>query len=322
MHALRNLTMQRLMVAILFMLLFVMAVRAPTDPDLWWHIRGGEYIVENLAVPKTDSFSYTLKGENWIDGGWGTQIFIYGAYKLFGGDRVPGDSGNIGLALFTAITATAGLAIVYRMCEGTVYVRAFALVLGAAAAAIFWSPRPHMASFVLTALLLYLIHLYKREHVDRLWLIPPMFALWANLHAGFTIGFVLLVGVLVGEAFGNWFNPDDDRVIKWPRLKKIALVTVLAVPMLVINPYGFRLYAFPFDTVNVGVLQDFIQEWASPNFHRPGDWPFAFLLLGVLATAGLSSRRIDWTDLLLVGGTAFVSLVAARNIATFALVAT
>jgi hypothetical protein len=80
--------------------------------------------------------------------------------------------------------------------------------------------------------------------------------------------------------------------------------------------------AYPFHTISIGVLQDFIQEWASPNFHQPQTWPFAFLLLGVLAAAGLSSRRIDWTDLALVGGTAFLALTGGRNIAVFAIAAT
>ncbi len=72
--------------------------------------------------------------------------------------------------------ATLGMAFVYLMCDGNVYLRAFAVILGATAAAVFWSPRPQMFSFMLGALVLYLLHLYKRERLDRLWLIPPMHA--------------------------------------------------------------------------------------------------------------------------------------------------
>ncbi len=78
------------MVAILFILLFVMAVRVPTDTDTWWHIRSGEYIVENREIPKTDPFSHTRYGEDWIDHSWGSQIVIYGVYDLFGGGRAAG----------------------------------------------------------------------------------------------------------------------------------------------------------------------------------------------------------------------------------------
>lgn len=319
---LRKLTIQRLTLAILFILLFAMAVRVPTDTDTWWHIRSGEYILDHTQIPTTDPFSHTRQGEDWIDHSWGSQVVIYGAYELFGGGVAPGDSGNIGLALYMATLATVGMAFVYLMGEGNVYVRAFCVVLGAAAAAVFWSLRPQMFSFMLGGLVLYLLHLYKREDIDRLWLIPPIIVLWVNLHGGFAIGFILLFGSIAGELSGNLFNRDDDRVIGWPRLKKMILVTAVSIPLVALNPYGVQMLGYPFRTVGIGVLQDFIQEWSSPDFHQPQNWPFAMLLLGVLATAGLSSRRIDWTDLALVGGTAIMALMSGRNIAVFALVAT
>ncbi len=318
----RKLTIQRLMVAILFILLFTMAVRVPTDTDTWWHIRSGEYIVDHQMIPKTDPFSFTRYGHAWIDHSWGSQLVMVGFYKVFGGSGQPGDTGNIGLALYMAGLATAGMAFVYLMCEGNVYVRAFVVVLGAAAAAVFWSPRPQMFSFMLGALVLYLLHLYKRKQIDRLWLIPVIMVIWANLHGGFAIGFIFLFGTLAGEVLGNLFNRDDDRVVRWPRLKRIALVTGVSIPAIALNPYGVQMLSYPFRTVGIGVLQDFIQEWASPDFHEPQAWPFAILLLGVLAAAGLSSRRIDWTDLVLVCGTGLMGLTAGRNIAVFAIAAT
>jgi hypothetical protein len=322
MSFLRKLTIQRLMFAILFVLLFAMAVRTPTDTDTWWHIRSGEYIVEHQKIPTTDPFSHTRFGERWIDHSWGSQVVIYGAYTLFGGDGQPGDSGNIGLSLYMAALATLGMFFVYQMCDGSVYVRAFAVVLGASAAAVFWSPRPQMFSFMLGALILYLLHLYKRRQLDRLWAIPPIIAVWANLHGGFAIGFIFMIGSLIGEVLGNLLDQDDKDVVEWPRLTKMLLVTVASVPAVVLNPNGVRMLAYPFQTVGIGVLQDFIQEWASPNFHEPQTWPFAFLLIGVLFAVGMSSRRLDWTDLTLVAGTAFMGLTAGRNIAVFAIAAT
>jgi hypothetical protein len=318
----RQLTIQRLMIAILFILLSVMAVRVPTDTDTWWHIRSGEYIVKNKEIPKTDPFSYTRYGHDWIDHSWGSQIVIYGVYDLFGGSTAPGDSGNIGLALYTAALATLGMAFVYLMCDGNVYLRAFVVVLGAAAAAVFWSPRPQMFSFMLGALVLYVLHLYKRERFDRLWLIPPVMLIWANLHGGFAIGFIFMFGSIVGEVLGNLFNGDDPDVVSWGRLRKMVIVTLVSIPMIAINPNGIKMLGYPFRTVGIGALQDFIQEWASPNFHQPSTWPFMLLLLGVLAAVGLSSRRIDWTDLTLVCGTALMALSAGRNIAVFAIAAT
>jgi hypothetical protein len=212
--------------------------------------------------------------------------------------------------------------MVYRMSAGNVYLRGFALVIGAATAAVFWSPRPQMFTFFLSAVILYLLYLYKREKVDRLWLIPVVMLLWVNLHAGFSIAFILMGGVIAGEVLANLFNPQGEYVVSWARLRKLVLVALVSVAALVLNPYGLQIYGVPFQTVSIGVLQDFIQEWNSPNFHERQTWPFIALLLGVLGAAGASKRRLDWSDFVLVSGTAFMGLLAGRNIALFAVVAT
>jgi hypothetical protein len=78
---------------------------------------------------------------------------------------------------------------------------------------------------------------------------------------------------------------------------------------------------YPFRTVGIGALRDFIAEWRSPDFHQTQVWPFAWMLLGLLAAVGLSRRRLDWCDLTLTTGTAYLALLAGRNVSTFAVVA-
>lgn len=322
MSVFRRLTIERLTTAILFLLLFAMAVRVPLDTDTWWHIRSGELIVETGSVPQVDTFSHTRAGHTWIDHSWGAQIVLYGVYHAFGGSGGIGGGGSVGLALYTAALATAGMALVYRMCEGTAYVRAFVVVLGAATAAVFWSPRPQMFSFFLGALILYLLHLYKREETDRLWAVPPLMLLWANLHGGFAIGFIFLFGMIVGEILGALLDPHDPRATGWAGVRRLVVVTIVSIAAVAVNPYDVRIMTVPFQTIGISALQDFIQEWASPDFHQPQVWPFAVLLLGLLTAVGLSDRRIDWTNLVLASGTALMALMSGRNIAVFALAAT
>ena len=318
----RQLTVQRLTVAILFILLFAMAVRTPIDTDTWWHLRSGQYQLENRTVIDTGLFSFTQVDTPWINHSWGAQIIMYGVYAAFGGHGVPGDGGNVGLALLTAVLATGGLIFVYKASPGSVYVRAFALVLGAAAAAVFWSPRPQMFTFFFSCVVYYLLMLYKRHGKDRLWLIPLIVLVWGNLHAGFATAFILMAGVVIGETVGNVFSPKRADRIGWRGIGRLLLIMVVAALALVINPFGLEMLKVPFQTVNIGVLQDFIQEWASPNFHERQTWPFLFLLLGSLGLAALSREPIDWSDLALLIGTGFLSFLAGRNIALFAVVAT
>lgn len=308
---LRRLTIERTTTIILFGLIFALAARVPVDTDTWWHIRSGEHILQN-GIIYADPFSFTFAGQPWVDHSWGSQIVLYLVWQI---------GGYLGLSVFMATLATAGMIFVYRMSEGSAYLRAFAIVLGAAAAAVFWSPRPQMFSFFLSAVVLYLLWLYRDKGIDRLWLIPPLMAIWGNLHAGFSIGFIFIGATIVGEALMN-LTSREGRRMSWRAIGKLIAVAGVSVAALVINPYGLQMLLVPFQTVSIGALQNFIQEWNSPNFHERQTWPFIALLLGVLGAAGASQRRMAWTDFLLVAGTAFMALLAGRNIAVFAVAAT
>lgn len=308
----RQLTIQRVMLVTVFVLLLSLATRIPVDTDTWWHIRSGEYTL-NEGMIYQDPFSFTKQGEEWINHSWGSQILLYGAYQI---------AGNIGLSLYTAILATAGMAMLYQICAGNVYLRSFVLVLGAATAAVFWSARPQMTSFFLSTVVLYLLYMYKYKKVDRLWLIPPVMLVWGNLHAGFSIGFIFMGGVIAGEILGRLLNPQGDNVVSWQGIRKLIIIALISVAALVINPYGLKMLLVPFQTVSIGALRDFIQEWNSPNFQGRQTWPFIFMIFGLIGALGATSKKLDITDFVLVCGTAFMALLYGRNIAVFAVVAT
>jgi hypothetical protein len=308
----RQLTIERAATIIIFLLLFALASRVPTDTDTWWHIRSGEHTLTQGMI-YTDPFSSTMRGQPWINHSWGAQVLLYGVWQL---------GGNIGLSLYTAVLATAGMFIINRMCSGSVYLRGFALLLGAATAAYFWSPRPHMLSFFLSTVVLYLLYLLKYKQIDRLWLIPLIMCIWGNLHAGFSIGFIFLAGALAGEIISQVLNNSVPNNIGWTAIRKLILISLVSAATLLINPYGLNMLAVPFQTVGISALQNFIAEWNSPDFQNRQTWPFIALLLGTLGAVGASQKRLDWSSFVLLSGTAFMSLLAARNVATFAVVAT
>src|SRR5688572_19235069 len=102
---LRALTLGRFVVLFTFIAVFVMAVRAPLDTDTLWHLRAGEWQVQNQSLLRVDLFSHTRAGEAWINHSWMSQFIIYGFYSALG---------DAGLALYTAILATAGMYFIYR----------------------------------------------------------------------------------------------------------------------------------------------------------------------------------------------------------------
>jgi hypothetical protein len=104
-------------------------------------------------------------------------------------------------------------------------------------------------------------------------------------------------------------------------LGAIAAGAGISAAAVSLNPNGPLMLAYPFKTVSIGVLQDYIQEWQSPNFHSLELQPFLWMLLLTMVFLALSPEAPNWRELLSVTAFAYLGFLAARNIAIFALVA-
>jgi hypothetical protein len=305
----RSLTIERTSFFILIALLFALAFRPLADTDMWWHLAGGDYIL-NHGIMYSDTFSHTNEGLPWINYSWGAELIMISFWRL---------GGIFGLALYTALLATGGMLLLYKISAGNTYLRAFILILGSATSAIFWSARPQMFSFFFSCLLLFIVYRYKREGKDWLWAIVPMMWFWGNVHAGWSIGYLFLFAFIVGEAANNLL---DTSSISWQAWRKLVLVTLISLPFLLISPYFIDNLFVPWNTVNIQALQRFIQEWQSPNFQGRETWPFIAMLLLLLSSFWASHLKFDWSSVFLLSGTLFLALLYSRNISVFAVVAT
>ncbi|MEJ2211764.1 MAG: hypothetical protein P8129_22390, partial [Anaerolineae bacterium] len=268
----------------------------------------GQLMWQQGRVLRADPFSHTVAGAPWIDHGWLVQVALWPLWQV---------AGLPGLSLLLAALVTAVFWLVYLQCEGRPFVAAFVTLLGAVASSVVWALRPQTVSLLLAAVLAFLLYRYKTSGRSRwLWPVPLLVVLWVNSHGGFVIAFLLLGCYLLGEILNRLTGAAAG-----PPIRPLLLVTLISLPAILLNPNTWQMVPYAFQTVSIGALQDFIQEWAAPNFHQLQLHPFIWLLLLTLAAMGLSPRRADWTDLALVGLFAYMGLLAVRNVALFALVA-
>jgi hypothetical protein len=308
-----HLSTQTLLVIILFCAIFTMAVRMPADSDTYWHLVSGRYIVENRTVPTTDPFSFTRQGEMWIDHGWLGQVLLYALYALGGWTAV---------ALLVAVIVTAAFYFIYRQCEGNAHLRAFGIIIGAITSSVIWAARPQLVSFLLTAIVTWLLYHFK-HHGGRLlpWL-PLMTLVWVNVHGGFAIAFIILLCYGLGEAVNHLTSSDQEALLSKAQWQHLGLAALLSLVTIGINPHTWRMWVYPFQTVGMAALRDYIIEWQSPNFHLAWQQPFILLLLLTVLALARAGKRADFTDLALLAAWTAWALFAGRNIAIFALVAT
>src|SRR5438093_9600180 len=127
------LTPRQLLAALVPIALLVLAARPDSDPDLWWHMRTGQWVIENGAVPHTDPFSFTMTGTHWVAHEWLADIGLYELYRL----------GGFG-ALTLATTFIVGLTflIVYKLSSLRSHLAIFTTILAALTSAVTWGPRP------------------------------------------------------------------------------------------------------------------------------------------------------------------------------------
>ena len=304
------LTLNRLLTAIVFISIFTMAVRAPVDTDTWWHLQSGRWIVAERSIPTTDPFSHTLYGQTWIDHSWLAQIVLFLTY-----DRL----GYVGLALLVAALAALVFIFVWLQCQSTDrWLRAFVLIIAAATSSVIWAARPQMFSLALTAAFALVLARLREGDRTTIWWLPVLMVVWVNLHGGFAVGLILIVATLFGE-IGNQLLRNAG--VAWRDIGRLGLVLGLCLLVVPINPNGLQMVTYPFRTVSIGVLQDFIAEWRSPDFHQLHLHPFIWMVLASITALGLSGRRADFTDLTLVALFTYMSLLASRNMALLALVA-
>ena len=78
-------TFRRLIiVALLYCIPASQAMVPLVDPDIWWHFRTGQWIVEHAQVPATDPFSAYGMGNHWVAYSWLFEVLVYGLFTKLG----------------------------------------------------------------------------------------------------------------------------------------------------------------------------------------------------------------------------------------------
>jgi|HubBroStandDraft_1064217.scaffolds.fasta_scaffold00004_15 hypothetical protein len=304
-----RLTVRHTFLAVLFLGLFAMTARNVTDTDVWWHLKTGQYISEHKSIPHTDPFSYTRAGEPWVAHEWLIDVLLY---------QVERTAGWGGLILTFSAVLCAALFLLYLRCGPDPYVAGVAVLYAAWATMRVWGVRPQVLSLLLTSL--WLLLLERAERNPRLlWWTLPLTLLWVNLHAGFALGLVLSALFLAGELIERALalHPQQNA----PRLRLAALILLLDLLIVPLNPNGLRMFSYPIETLRSAAMQNYIAEWASPNFHHAEYLPFLLVVLGTFAILSWSTLRIRPRDVLPLLVTLFAGLSSIRMMPLFVLIA-
>ena len=310
---LRPPTLAQVFVWVILLELFALAVRVTVDPDMWWHLRMGELIATD-GIPHHDTFSFTAAGHEIVAHEWGSQLMMWRIYQI---------AGLPGLSLVFALLATLAFWIVSRACGGPPYLGGMLVALGAWTASPWFGVKPQIFNVLFLALfMLVLTRASERRRSAYLLALPPLTAVWANLHSGYLVGVALLLVHVVGDAFDLRLGREPRLARTGRDLRLMIVITLVCMAAALLNPNGIRLVRYAVETLRTPAFQQHIAEWRSPEFRRSPYWGFGAMLALSAVVLTYAPRRPTTTEALLVLGTAAAALMSVRHIPLFAVVAT
>ncbi|MGS1016483.1 hypothetical protein [Allosphingosinicella humi] len=230
------------------------------DADSWWHLAAGKWILANQQVPTVDPFSHSRPGAPWHAQEWLSEVAMWMTYANWGWE------GLIGLAALLAGAAAAIFCYHVRRFLPPVAAIALTVLVALCLMPSAWV-RPHM--MVLPILLLWLIRLLAAREEGRAPPLPlaALMILWANMHASFLLGLVMIVPLAL-EAVAE---PGDRRsaMIGWGFFALVSLAASL------VTPFGIEGLVYPLQVSAMETLHSIV-EWKPPTL---ADSPYFFLLL-------------------------------------------
>lgn len=309
----------------------ISSIKIIHEPDLWWQIRTGQWIMENNQVPKLDVFSFTYLNEPWINVKWFAEVLMASVNDFFGVEW---------LVLLQIFCITLILFFCYRLSNAILLkyanIKSTVPKIGIMIAGLLllftinyrMNSRPEMFSHLLVIVFLYYLFKYSKSKSNWLYIIIPLQIFWTNTHEAYGMGVVLILIFL----FAHWieyFMYQQEKPLKF------TLVGIVAILSSAINPNGAKMIAHPFNIFGQLSENKFTSELLG---FKDGDfWHYqAFIMLIFFAACLLlftkgEKKRNSIKEIVTSFGLAYVlivlaffylSLTAFRNIPFFMIVCT
>lgn len=212
------------------------------DPDVFWHLKVGEWIVSNLAVPDIDIYSWSVNGQPWTAHQWLWEALMYFIHRYLG---------LLGLwALAFLMVLTVGM-LIRSALKGRNVPEEIASAAGGIAVLLLigWlKPWPQAGVYALFAAYLFLSLRGTWGWTETLAAAGLAF-LWSNIHST-AVMFPLL---LLAEA--AWFLIFERKKITAFRWRLAAACFATAATLL--NPHGLNLWRY---AVSEGLLSSHYRE--------------------------------------------------------------
>jgi tetratricopeptide (TPR) repeat protein len=267
---------------LVYLVAIVLSFKAIKEPDLWWQLATGDWILANKSIPTTDVFSFTYFGVKWINIKWGFEVLIALWTKLFGVTSIYIIQALVSVALVyfsIKLVALFNNQFLNKPFSNSVIAIFLLAYLAAISSRIIG--RPEMFTHLFTLVFIYVINKFKNKK-QLIYLLAPMQLIWTNMREAFSIGVVIISIYTVAD----WFVHFKYKTVK-PLYLSISLI--FSIVSIVINPYGFEMLGRPLEIFSQLNNNKFTTELSNYTTHEY--WQFSSyysLILLILVSLGLA----------------------------------
>jgi len=298
-------TLTRLWAFLAIALPVLAAVIAPfPSVDLTYHLRAGGDILDTRALPAIDTYTFTVAGRPWVDQQWLAQVAMAAVYRL---------GSWTGLVVLRAFLVGVAFAFLFDLCRrraGSIRTAAWLTLTAFVTGAVTLGLRPQLFAVALFAASLWLVS-QQRPHGSRVWFLPVLAVVWANVHGTFVLAPAFVALVLV---------EDIAARRRWAPTLGLLGATALAT---LVNPFGSGVWAYAVGISTNSVITKRITEWQPTSpLSAEGALFYGTVLLVALAIA-LAWRRGErqWSAVLWVLPFSILGAWAVRGLAWWPFVA-
>lgn len=259
------------------------------DPDIWWHLRNAQLQLASHTLFTHDVYSSTAAGTPWIDHEWLSEMPFYIVWRL-GAEQ--------GLRLLTFATLALiciGIFFLSYLYSANIRSAFVCTIVSIFFSTVSFGPRTLLFGWLCLVAELLLIQLYQSAPASvqtrYACILPVLFLLWINLHGSWVIGIVVFLAWLGAGCVRCDTGAIASRRWSAHQLKTLLFAGAASCGALFINPYGWRLVAYPFDLAFRQKLNiASVEEWRTLDFHSPRGKAF-FMLMALVVLANLVRPR-------------------------------
>lgn len=246
------------------------ATFAANDPDLFWHLASGAWMIDHGRLLDRDVFSTTMAGTPYSVGQWLGEVVFAALYRAGGWLAIDLLRATlVGIATFFS----ARIVLRFQPHPGWAIAPIVATVL---VSKFLWGDRPQLFSLALFPICLDTLLAARLGAPRRIWILVPLLLVWANLHGAFVAGIALLA-VFVIEAWS----------VRIPERRRFTIAAALGALASLVTPSGTAAFSF---AASYARSASAVVEERPADLLSPAGLVFATLLLGALLAIQIAPR--------------------------------